>query len=89
MYFLAARFPVKEFLGTAAWFFAIVNLGKVPFSIGLGLITVPGLLVDLVLVPVRGGRRALRPLARRTPQPGRLRAPRDRFTVIGALYLLL
>ena len=39
MYFLASRFPVKEFLGTAAWFFAIVNLAKVPFSIGLGLIT--------------------------------------------------
>src|SRR5215204_592769 len=52
MYFLAARFPVKEFLGTAAWFFAIVNLSKVPFSIGLGLITVPGLLIDLVLVPL-------------------------------------
>ena len=52
MYFLASRFPVKEFLGTAAWFFAIVNLSKVPFSIGLGLITVPGLLLDLVLVPL-------------------------------------
>ena len=37
MYFLAARFPVKEFLGTAAWFFAIINLSKVPVSVGLGL----------------------------------------------------
>lgn len=52
MYFLAARFSVKEFLGTAAWFFALVNLAKVPFSVGLGLITVPGLLLDLVLVPL-------------------------------------
>ena len=34
MYFLASRFPVKEFLGTAAWFFAIVNIAKVPFSVG-------------------------------------------------------
>ena len=36
MHFLAARFPVKEFLGTAAWLFAIVNIFKVPFSVGLG-----------------------------------------------------
>jgi uncharacterized membrane protein YfcA len=52
MYFLAARFSVKEFLGTAAWFFFLVNVSKVPFSAGLGLITVPGLLIDLVLAPL-------------------------------------
>ncbi|WP_413451617.1 sulfite exporter TauE/SafE family protein [Georgenia phoenicis] len=52
MYFIASRFPVKQFLGTSAWFFAIVNLTKVPFSVGLGLITGPSLLLDLVLVPV-------------------------------------
>ncbi len=89
MYFLAARFPVKEFLGTAAWFFAIVNLSKVPFSIGLGLITVPGLLLDLVLVPVVVvGALAGRWLAGRLDQ-----ALFERlviiFTVVGAVYLLL
>lgn len=52
MYFIASRFPVKRFLGTSAWFFAIVNVAKVPFSVGLGLVTVPSLLLDLVLVPV-------------------------------------
>lgn len=52
MYFLAARFPVQAFLGTSAWFFAIVNVSKLPFSIGLGLITPSGLAVDLVLIPV-------------------------------------
>lgn len=52
MYFLAARFSVKEFLGTAAWFFFLVNVSKVPFSAGLGLITAPGLLIDLVLAPL-------------------------------------
>jgi uncharacterized membrane protein YfcA len=52
MYVLAARFSVKEFLGTAAWFFFLVNVSKVPFSAGLGLITVPGLLIDLVLAPL-------------------------------------
>ena len=52
MYFLAGRFPVKAFLGTTAWFFAIVNVTKLPFSIGLGLITPHGLLIDLILAPV-------------------------------------
>ncbi len=51
MYFLASKFSVKTFLGTAAWFFAVVNLVKLPFSVGIGLITVPTLLMDLVLVP--------------------------------------
>ena len=31
MYFLAARFPVQRFLGTAAWFFLAVNVAKLPF----------------------------------------------------------
>lgn len=52
MYFLAARFPVQAFLGTSAWFFAAVNLAKLPFSIGLGLLTPGGALTALVLVPV-------------------------------------
>lgn len=51
MYFLAARFEVKAFLGTAAWFFAIVNIAKLPFAIGLGLLSPQSLLIDLVLVP--------------------------------------
>ena len=89
MYFLAMRFPVKEFLGTAAWFFAIVNLAKVPFSIGLGLITVPGLLVDLVLVPlVVGGALFGRWLAGRLDQVVFERLVIT-FTVIGAVYLLI
>lgn len=89
MYFLAARFPVKEFLGTAAWFFAIVNIGKVPFSVGLGLITVPGLVVDLVLAPlVIGGALFGRWLAGRLNQTVFERLV-IAFTVIGAVYLLI
>lgn len=89
MYFLAMRFPVKEFLGTAAWFFAIVNLAKVPFSAGLGLITVPGLVLDLVLVPaVLLGAFLGRRLASRMDQ-----RVFDRlviaFTIIGAVYLIV
>ena len=89
MYFLASRFPVKEFLGTAAWFFAIVNLAKVPFSIGLGLITPPGLLLDLILVPaVVGGALLGRWLAGRLDQVLFERLVIG-FTVFGAVYLLV
>ncbi|MDJ1114337.1 sulfite exporter TauE/SafE family protein [Microbacterium dauci] len=89
MYFLASRFEVKAFLGTAAWFFAIINITKVPFSAGLGLITPQGLLIDAVLVPlVVIGAFGGRAIASRVPQ--RLF---DRlviaFTIAGALYLLL
>lgn len=51
MYFLAARFPVLTFLGTAAWFFAVVNLTKLPVAIGLGLVTVDTLLFTLLMIP--------------------------------------
>ncbi len=51
MYFLATKFAVREFLGTAAWFFAIVNLSKVPISFSLGLFNRDVLLLDLCLVP--------------------------------------
>ncbi|WP_395244249.1 TSUP family transporter [Agromyces sp. MMS24-K17] len=51
LYFVASRLPVQAVLGTAAWFFLIVNAFKVPFSVGLGLMTPQSLLLDLVLVP--------------------------------------
>jgi uncharacterized membrane protein YfcA len=38
------------FLGTAAWFFLLVNAFKVPFSVKLGLITHESLLMDAILV---------------------------------------
>jgi uncharacterized membrane protein YfcA len=89
MYFLASRFSVREFLGTAAWFFALVNLTKVPFSIGLGLITTRGLLLDLVLVPaVVGGALFGLWFAHRLDQRLFERLVIV-FTVVGAGYLLL
>jgi uncharacterized membrane protein YfcA len=51
MYFLASRFTVREFLGTAAWFFATINLTKVPISFGLGLINAHTALLALILLP--------------------------------------
>ncbi|MFT4051162.1 MAG: sulfite exporter TauE/SafE family protein [Microbacterium sp.] len=89
MYFLAARFEVRAFLGTAAWFFAIVNVTKVPFSIALGLITPPGLLIVAALVPiVIVGAYAGRAVATRIPQRLFERLV-IALTVLGALYLLL
>ncbi|MFT4258002.1 sulfite exporter TauE/SafE family protein [Microbacterium sp.] len=88
MYFLATRTQVQVFLGTSAWFFAIVNLVKVPFLAGLGLFTPQVLLMDLLLAPlvVAAGLVGLR-IAKRIPQ--RLF---DRLvialTVSGAVYLL-
>lgn len=52
MYFYAMRLPVLTFLGTAAWFFAIVNILKLPFSAGLGLFSVDTLVMDALLIPV-------------------------------------
>lgn len=51
LYFVASRLPVQAILGTAAWFFLLVNAFKVPFSVGLGLMTPLSLLLNLLLVP--------------------------------------
>ncbi|KAK1178147.1 sulfite exporter TauE/SafE family protein [Streptomyces sp. NBS 14/10] len=49
MYLLSAGFRKLGFLGTSAWFFLIVNVAKVPFSVGLGLIDGHSLLLDAAL----------------------------------------
>src|SRR5690606_34911839 len=89
MYFLAMRLPVHAFLGTPAWFFAIVNIAKLPFSIGLGLITVDGVMIALVLVPVVvGAAFAGRAIARRIDQRLFERVVIV-LTVVGSAYLLV
>ena len=52
MYFLACRYPVKAFLGTTAWFFFLVNVTKLPFSLSLGIIRPEHLALGAVLAPV-------------------------------------
>ncbi|WP_030902244.1 sulfite exporter TauE/SafE family protein [Streptomyces sp. NRRL F-5126] len=49
MYLLSAGFGKWRFLGTSAWFFLVVNVSKLPFSAGLGLIDGHSLLLDLSL----------------------------------------
>lgn len=52
LYLLAARLPKAVFVGTGAWFFLMINLIKVPFSLQLGLIHGRTLALNLVLAPV-------------------------------------
>ena len=89
LYFLSMRMPVVTFLGTAAWFFAVVNLIKLPFSLGLGLVSSATLATDLVLAPlvlIGGGIGAT--IAPRIPQrlfDGIVLA----LTILSALALIL
>ena len=46
LYLISSGFQKLGFLGTSAWFFFIVNVCKVPFSVGLGLIDGHSLLLD-------------------------------------------
>ncbi len=69
LYFLAVRLPRMEFVGTAAWFFFVVNIVKVPFSIGLGLMPVWSVTLAAVVLPaILGGVLAGRWVVKRLPQ---------------------
>jgi uncharacterized protein len=69
IYLIAVGLPKMEFVGTSAWFFFIINLFKVPFSIALGLIRGQTLMLNLILAPaVLVGVLAGRWLLQRIPQ---------------------
>jgi uncharacterized protein len=52
VYLLSMRLSKEDFVGTGAWFYFIVNLFKLPFSVALGLVTWATLKVDLALLPL-------------------------------------
>ena len=52
LYLMAMRLAKREFIGTGAWFFWILNLSKLPFSSKLDLINGPSLVTNLSLLPV-------------------------------------
>lgn len=61
LYCVAVGLPKFEVVGTLAWFFFIINVFKLPFSAGLGLIRANTLMLNVVLFPavvagVFGGR---------------------------------
>ena len=51
LYLLSVKSGIGGFLGTTAWLFFIINLTKLPFSIGLGLLTWDVFTVALVCTP--------------------------------------
>jgi uncharacterized membrane protein YfcA len=51
LYLLRLRLPVMVFLGTTAWFFFVINVVKVPISLGLGLLDWSTVRTTLVLSP--------------------------------------
>lgn len=50
IYLIRLRVPMLAFMGTAAWFFFILNCVKVPFVLGLGLLTWDTVRADLPYV---------------------------------------
>jgi uncharacterized membrane protein YfcA len=51
LYLLAVALPKWELVGTSAWFFLALNVSKLPFSYGLGLIGLDSLWINLVFSP--------------------------------------
>lgn len=52
LFLIAIGLPKKEFVGTAAWFFLLLNVIKIPFSWNLGLIRSETLALNLILLPL-------------------------------------
>lgn len=69
LFLIAIGLPKKEFIGTAAWFFLLLNVIKIPFSWNLGLIRQDTLALNLALLPmVWLGLKAGAKIAQRIPQ---------------------
>lgn len=69
IYMVSKRLDKHEFLGTAAWFFFIVNLIKVPLYLSRGMITPTTFGFSMMLVPVMAiGAFAGLMLVKRLPQ---------------------
>jgi uncharacterized membrane protein YfcA len=71
LYALSVSLPKFQIVGTSAWLFFLLNVFKVPFSVGLGLIHGRTLLFNLVMAPVilagvLGGRWLVHRLPQRT-----------------------
>lgn len=52
IYLVSQRLDKQEFLGTAGWFFFLVNSSKIPLYVALGMITPATLRLDAMLVPM-------------------------------------
>src|SRR5688572_11247955 len=53
VYFLSMRLPKNQFIGTAAWFFMVINWFKIPFHVfAWHTITLDTFLLDLTTLPI-------------------------------------
>jgi len=52
LYLLQMGLKKEQFVGTRSWFFLLMNMIKVPFSVHLGLITTDSLTLNLMCVPI-------------------------------------
>ena len=89
LYLLAAGYDKWRFLGPSAWFFFVVNMTKLPVSIGLGiirpeLVALAAVLVPLVLVGTWIGRIVIKRIDQQLFE--RLV---NVFVALSAVYLLL
>lgn len=84
VYLLACRLPKFEFVGTAAWFFFVINLSQGAFQRFTGAYQRR----EPCSEPSAGARRGCgdicRPLAARQNQPGRFRMADDHFFAVGS-----
>lgn len=89
VYLLAMRLPKEAFVGTAAWYFLLINTFKVPFSAHLGLINAESLGFNLLLLPaILLGNLLGMKLLKRLPEKGFNMAVQV-FALLGAVKLLL
>lgn len=51
LFLIGKGFDKKAFMGTVAWFFLVINAGKVPIFVHLGMITADTLRFDLKVLP--------------------------------------
>ncbi len=52
IYFLQLALPKEKFVGTRSWYFLLLNVFKIPFSVNLGLITYDSLHLNLISLPL-------------------------------------
>jgi uncharacterized protein len=89
LYLLAIGLPKLALVGTGAWFFLIVNVFKVPFSLHLGLITVDSLKMDALLcIPMVPGA-LLGPVILKRINQSAFESMVLVFTILAAIRLLI
>jgi hypothetical protein len=89
LYFIAMRFDKHQFIGTAAWYFLLLNCVKIPFFVSEDMITGDSLRAGLLIVPavVAGALLGVRVL-KRIPQAWFIRVVRV-LTVVGSIWLIV